>query len=99
MSGLPGLSNTQHVMSSDKGTAAAAASKLEKITIGIGYDNSSSDGTTVESSDKDFMCSEGYAENEFEGKGEQMDEVVTFIKTKGFLPNSLVETEVSWFYK
>lgn len=50
-------------------------------------------------SDKDFLLSEGYSDNEFAGKAEQMAEVIAFIKSKGFLPEHLVDNEVTWFYK
>jgi hypothetical protein len=49
--------------------------------------------------DQEFICSEGYSENEFEGKLEQMEEVVKYITEKGFLPDNLIENEVLWFYK
>lgn len=49
--------------------------------------------------DQDFICSEGYSENEFEGKLEQMEQVVKYITEKGFLPDNLIENEVTWFYK
>lgn len=42
--------------------------------------------------------SDGYADNKFECKAEQMTEVVEFIASKGFIPESLIETEVAWFY-
>ncbi len=50
-------------------------------------------------SDNEFICSEGYSENMFEGKAEQMEDVVKFITAKGFLPENIVENEVTWFYK
>lgn len=53
----------------------------------------------VNGSDNEFICSEGYSENEFQGKADQMEQVVAYIKEKGFLPESLVENEVTWFYK
>ena len=40
----------------------------------------------------------GYVENVFEGKAEQMIKVANYIKEKGFIPESLVENEVAWFY-
>lgn len=54
---------------------------------------------TLNGRDQDFICSEGYSENEFEGKAEQMGQVVQYITEKGFLPESLIENEVTWFYK
>jgi len=53
----------------------------------------------VNGQDNEFICSEGYSENMFEGKEEQMEEVVKYIKEKGFLPESLIENEVAWFFK
>ena len=50
-------------------------------------------------SDKDFLLSEGYSDNEFGGKTEQMAHVIAFIKSKGFLPDTLVDNEVTWFFK
>lgn len=47
----------------------------------------------------DFAAaSDGYADNTFEGKAEQMAKVVTHIAGKGFIPETLIETEVAWFY-
>jgi hypothetical protein len=42
---------------------------------------------------------DGYSTNVFDGKVEQMGVVAEFIKTRGFLPPELIETEVAWFYK
>jgi len=42
---------------------------------------------------------DGYSSNVFAGKMVQMKEVANFIKTRGFLPPELIETEVAWFYK
>lgn len=42
---------------------------------------------------------DGYSSNIFPGKGAQMGVVANFIKTRGFLPPELIETEVAWFYK
>ena len=41
----------------------------------------------------------GYSSNIFEGKPEQMKQVANYISSKGFLPNELIEQEVTWFYK
>ncbi|PJF18302.1 hypothetical protein PSACC_01885 [Paramicrosporidium saccamoebae] len=48
----------------------------------------------------DFAASsgDGYADNTFEGKASQMDEVVKYIAEKGFIPDALIEPEVVWFY-
>ncbi|KAI8393292.1 Glutamate/Leucine/Phenylalanine/Valine dehydrogenase-domain-containing protein [Radiomyces spectabilis] len=40
----------------------------------------------------------GYNTNVFAGKNEQMGEVCAYLEKTGFLPPSLVENEVSWFY-
>jgi glutamate dehydrogenase len=40
----------------------------------------------------------GYVAHVFNGKEEQMANVVTYIKSKGFIPSELVDNEVSWFY-
>jgi len=51
---------------------------------------------------KDFVEiheSDGYTENSFEGKMEQMKQVVEYISSKGFLPAELTEAEVAWYYK
>lgn len=49
--------------------------------------------------DHEFILSEGYSENMFEGKADQMEKVVKYIAEKGFLPENLIENEVTWFYK
>ena len=41
---------------------------------------------------------EGYAQNTFGGKPEQMVQVRDYIAQKGFLPQDLIEPEVQWFY-
>ena len=41
---------------------------------------------------------DGYADNEFGGKAEQMASVVSLIASRGFIPEDLIETEVAWFY-
>lgn len=41
----------------------------------------------------------GYATPVFEGKDEQAAKVVALLQEKGFIPASLVETEVEWFYR
>lgn len=40
----------------------------------------------------------GYVENIFEGKADQMIRVANYIKEKGFIPEPLIENEVAWFY-
>lgn len=40
----------------------------------------------------------GYAENRFEGKAEQMLAVSSHIESKGLIPVDLVKNEVAWFY-
>lgn len=45
-----------------------------------------------------LYSSNGYSENSFEGKEDQMSAVCEFITKKGFIPLSLVTTEVAWFY-
>jgi len=42
--------------------------------------------------------SDGYSENVYAGKNDQMIQVVSYVSQKGFIPNDLVENEVSWFY-
>lgn len=47
----------------------------------------------------DFAAgSDGYADNQFASKAEQMSEVVSIIASKGFIPEPLIEAEVAWFY-
>ena len=43
--------------------------------------------------------SNGYADNRFEGKMEQMKQVCQKLKGNGFIPQDLIENEVTWFYK
>lgn len=40
----------------------------------------------------------GYVDNRYDGKPEQMLNVCSYIVEKGFLPKELVENEVAWFY-
>ncbi|KAK3674450.1 NAD-dependent glutamate dehydrogenase [Recurvomyces mirabilis] len=40
----------------------------------------------------------GYVAPKFEGKSKQMDDVITQVDAKGFIPDELVEQEVAWFY-
>ncbi|KAF9159656.1 NAD-dependent glutamate dehydrogenase [Actinomortierella ambigua] len=40
----------------------------------------------------------GYIENAFHGKEEQMLKVTEYLSEKGFIPASLAQNEVSWFY-
>ncbi|KAK3703079.1 NAD-dependent glutamate dehydrogenase [Vermiconidia calcicola] len=40
----------------------------------------------------------GYVAPKFEGKDQQMEEVMDAVEEKGFIPGDLVETEVKWFY-
>ena len=40
----------------------------------------------------------GYNANVFAGKEEQMVQVGEYLEKSGFLPASLVQNEVSWFY-
>ena len=40
----------------------------------------------------------GYNSTVFQGKQEQLQKVVEYVKAKGFLPQDLVHNEVSWFY-
>lgn len=40
----------------------------------------------------------GYNSTIFSGKQEQLEQVVEYVKSKGFLPSDLVYNEVSWFY-
>lgn len=49
-------------------------------------------------SPSDFNSSDGYSDNLFDGKAEQMGKVVDYIADKGFIPEALIETEVAWFY-
>lgn len=53
----------------------------------------------VSGSDEEFIYSDGYSDNRYERKTEQMAEVVQYISEKGFLPQDLIENEVAWFYK
>ena len=53
----------------------------------------------VSGQDEEFINSDGYSDNQFNQKQEQMNEVVDYIAKKGFLPQDLIETEVAWFYK
>ncbi|KAJ3101712.1 NAD-dependent glutamate dehydrogenase [Phlyctochytrium planicorne] len=41
---------------------------------------------------------DGYTDNVFAGKAEQMEKVSAYIDEKGFIPKELVNNEVSWFY-
>ncbi len=40
----------------------------------------------------------GYADNVYKDKAEQMKKVSAYVLEKGFIPQELVATEVSWFY-
>ncbi|KAF7185776.1 NAD-specific glutamate dehydrogenase [Pseudocercospora fuligena] len=40
----------------------------------------------------------GYVAPKFEGKEQQMEEVMDVVEEKGFIPADLVETETKWFY-
>ncbi|CAK3905447.1 NAD-specific glutamate dehydrogenase [Lecanosticta acicola] len=40
----------------------------------------------------------GYVAPKFEGKAEQMEEVMDQVEAKGFIPGDVVEHETSWFY-
>ena len=40
----------------------------------------------------------GYNANVFAGKNEQMVQVCEYLEKSGFLPQALVQNEVSWFY-
>jgi glutamate dehydrogenase len=40
----------------------------------------------------------GYVAPKFEGKEQQMQDVINQIDEKGFIPEELVESEVKWFY-
>ena len=40
----------------------------------------------------------GYVAPKFEGKAQQMDEVMDQVEEKGFIPGDLVEDETKWFY-
>ena len=40
----------------------------------------------------------GYVAPKFEGKGEQMEQVMDQVEEKGFIPGDLVENETKWFY-
>lgn len=53
----------------------------------------------VSGQDEEFINSDGYSDNYFNQKQEQMNDVVEYIAKKGFLPQDLIETEVAWFYK
>ncbi|KTW30955.1 glutamate dehydrogenase (NAD(+)) [Pneumocystis jirovecii RU7] len=41
----------------------------------------------------------GYSEIHFDGKGEQMHEVVAHLENQGFIPRDLVKNETRWFYE
>ena len=41
----------------------------------------------------------GYNETVFTGKDEQLQNVVEYVMSKGFIPNDLVQNEVNWFYR
>ena len=41
----------------------------------------------------------GYVAPKFEGKAQQMEEVMDAVEDKGFIPADLVESEVKWFYE
>ncbi|KAJ3410477.1 NAD-dependent glutamate dehydrogenase [Chytridiales sp. JEL 0842] len=41
---------------------------------------------------------DGYTDNVFAGKAEQLAKVCGFIDEKGFIPKELVQNEVQWFY-
>lgn len=45
------------------------------------------------------LSSAGYESNVFPGKQDQMDQVGKMIKEKGFIPEALVDSETTWFYK
>lgn len=53
----------------------------------------------VSGQDEEFILSDGYSDNQFSQKQEQMNEVVDYIAKKGFLPQDLIQNEVAWFYK
>ena len=40
----------------------------------------------------------GYVAPKFEGKTEQMEEVIDEVEGKGFIPGDLVDNEIKWFY-
>jgi len=40
----------------------------------------------------------GYVAPKFEGKAQQMEEVMDSVEDKGFIPGDLVEAETKWFY-
>ena len=40
----------------------------------------------------------GYVAPKFEGKAQQMEEVMDKVEEKGFIPGDLVEDETKWFY-
>jgi glutamate dehydrogenase len=44
------------------------------------------------------VSSQDYNSLVFDGKNAQQAEVAEIIKSKGFVPEALVENEVSWFY-
>lgn len=41
---------------------------------------------------------DGYNANIFPGKNEQMVQVCQYLEKSGFIPQELVQNEVSWFY-
>ncbi|KAJ3286072.1 NAD-dependent glutamate dehydrogenase [Borealophlyctis nickersoniae] len=44
------------------------------------------------------LVADGYANNVFAGKQEQLLKVCAYVEEKGFIPKELVFNEVSWFY-
>lgn len=40
----------------------------------------------------------GYEAPKFEGKEQQMEEVMDQVEDKGFIPSEFVESETKWFY-
>lgn len=50
-------------------------------------------------SNSDFVYTDDYSANVFEGKAAQMAEVADIIAQLGFLPAELIQNEVAWFYK
>ncbi len=58
----------------------------------------SSSGAAEVATNESSKSFNGYADNTFTGKAQQMEQVVTFIAEKGFIPEALIETEVAWLY-
>lgn len=69
-------------------SGAGAADNIKNLSLGRSVSNSSS----VQS------FKHGYIDNPFSGKKDQYDEVLDILDSIGFIPETLIESEVRWFY-